>query len=175
MERGPHQPVDQALIGTQALCGITDARHAKDRYKQARLVVQRARSQKSVVWSTPRLAQAVDLAMRAQGPTKVQWLSVPPLLPGSVPETHVPETRVLCPDSAECWPPVICHYPFPVLAQQERLCPVSIGCLPTWGGIEMVLHLLEAHTIDSLELLCKFLFALPLILFFCQGIVIFLL
>ena len=121
MERGPHQPVDKALIGVQALRGLTDAQLNKDRYEQAGLLVRRARSQKSVVWSTPRLAQAVDLAMRVQGPTEVQWLSVPLLLPGSLSESHPPGTRVLCPDRSVCWPPVICHYPFPVLAQQERL------------------------------------------------------
>lgn len=163
MERGQHQPVDPAVIGVQALRGVTDARLSKERFQQAGLLVQRARSQKAVVWSTPGLAQAVDLALRAQGPTEVQWLSIPPLLPGSLSESHPPGTRVLCADSSVCWPPIICHYPFPVLAQQERLCPISRGCLPTWGGVEMVLHLLEAHTLDSLELLCKYFFALPLI------------
>ena len=163
MERGQHQPVDPAVIGVQALRGVTDARLSLERFQQAGTLVQRARSQKAVVWSTPGLAQAVDLALRAQGPTEVQWLSIPPLLPGSLSESHPPGTRVLCADSSVCWPPIICHYPFPVLAQQERLCPISRGCLPTWGGVEMVLHLLEAHTLDSLELLCKYFFALPLI------------
>ena len=156
LERGPLQEVDQAVLGVEALRGQADAVRASTRFEMAGLIVERARALKARVWSSPRLANAVDLYSRVQVPRERQWVTVPRLLPGDLGQPALQEGQQVCADSRACYPALLCHYPFPVLVQRPRPCPLGLGCLRTWGGVEMVLHLLEAHTLDCLELLCKY-------------------
>ena len=157
LERGEFQGVDQAVLGLESLRGQGDAVRASSRWELAGRVVERVRALKSRTWSSPELANAVDLYQRVQLPRERDWVAVPRLLPGEVGQPERRGVQQLCSEQA-CYPPVWCHFPFPVLAARLRPCPLGGGCLQTWEGVEMVLHLMESHTLDCLELLCKYSF-----------------
>ena len=158
LERGEFQGVDQAVLGLESLRGQADAVRASSRFELAGRLVERVRALKSRIWSSPQLANAVDLYQRVQPPRERDWVAVPRLLPGELKQPGRHGAPQLCSDEQACYPAVWCHFPFPVLAQRPRSCPLGGGCLRTWEGVEMVLHLLESHTLDCLELLCKYSF-----------------
>ena len=158
LERGEFQGVDQAVLGLESLRGQADAVRASSRFELAGRLAERVRALKSRIWSSPQLANAVDLYQRVQPPREREWVTVPRLLPGELGQPERRGVQQLCPDEQACYPAVWCHFPFPVLAQRARSCPLGGGCLRTWEGVEMVLHLLESHTLDCLELLCKYSF-----------------
>ena len=133
LERGPHQDVDQAVLGLQALRGQADAVRASTRFETASLIVERARALKSRIWSSPQLANAVDLANRVQNPRERPWVAVPRLLPGELGQPEQQVGQQLCADSSACYPAVLCHYPFPVLEQRQRPCPLGGGVLKNLG------------------------------------------
>ena len=164
LERGELQEIDPAILGLQSIRGQADAARSAARFETACQLVDRARAMKSRIWSSPRLANAVDLVGRLQPPRERPWVGVPRLLPGEQGQPELQGGQQVCRDSSVCYPALLCHYPFPVQATRQRPCPLGLGCLPTWEGVEMLLHLLEAHTLDCVELLCKYSILLPLIL-----------
>ena len=154
-ERGLLPPVDLAVSGVQLSRASLDSQQSVDRHALARRVVRELRARQDVVWRNPRLAASVDLVTRLQLPSAPQGLSFPLLLPGFSGQPQGPFQ--LCADSSQCYPPIVVHWPFPVVSQAERSCPFSLSCLRTWEGMDTFLHLLETHTVDCLQLLGKFL------------------
>ena len=158
LERGEFQGVDQAILGLESLRGQADAVRASSRQEQAGRLAERLRTLKARTWSSPQLSNAVDLHQRVQHPREREWVPVPRLLCGELGQPEHRGVQGLCSDEQACYPAVWCHFPFPVQRQNLRPCPLGGGCLWTWEGVEMVLHLLESHTVDCLEMLCKYLF-----------------
>ena len=150
--------MDQAILGLESLKGQGDAARASSRQELARHLVERLRGMKARTWSSPQLSNAVDLYQRGNPARERDWVAVPRLLPGEPGQLGRRGAPQLCSDEQVCFPALWCHFPFPVQHRRRRSCPLGGGCLWTWEGVEMALHLLESHTIDCVEMLCKYLF-----------------